>query len=77
MTGEESKNQLLEGLLKDAMKHLNDTLDKALSLEKELNLANERIKEMTSILEIIRRGDEGLYSDQFWERIGNALKENK
>lgn len=45
-----SKEQLLETLLKDAMKHLNDTLDKALNLEKDLEKANERIKKLRSSL---------------------------
>ena len=40
MTGEESKNQLLEGLLKDALKHLSETFERALSLEQEIKRLN-------------------------------------
>lgn len=39
-----SKEQLLETLLKDAMKHLNETLDKALNLEKQLNIAVDALE---------------------------------
>jgi hypothetical protein len=46
MTGEESKTQLLEGLLKDALKHLSETLERAISLEAKLTVAVSALKYM-------------------------------
>ena len=65
-----SKEQLLETLLKDAMKHLNDTLDKALNLEKDLEKANERIKKLRSSL--ISLG----FSEQNTNEVMRILRED-